>query len=35
MSGMPAWPSAAPREDEVWAVVAFLTSVQEGMDAER
>ncbi|MBM9596176.1 c-type cytochrome [Rhodobacteraceae bacterium MCCB 386] len=26
MSGMPAWP-APSREDEVWAVVAFLTSV--------
>ena len=30
MSGMPAWP-AAGREDEVWAVVAFLTAVQRGM----
>lgn len=31
MSGMPHWPSV--REDEVWTVVAFLTRVQEGMDA--
>ncbi|TNC74983.1 c-type cytochrome [Rubellimicrobium roseum] len=31
MSGMPHWPSV--REDDVWAVVAFLTRVQE-MDAE-
>ncbi|MEI4488883.1 c-type cytochrome [Frigidibacter sp. MR17.14] len=30
MTGMPAWP-AAGREDEVWAVVAFLTAVQHGM----
>lgn len=33
MSGMPGWPAAA-REDEVWAVVAFLRAVQQGMDAE-
>jgi cytochrome c553 len=30
MSGMPQWPSI--REDEVWAIVAFLTRVEE-MDA--
>lgn len=29
MSGMPGWP--APREDEVWPVVAFLLAVQNGM----
>lgn len=33
MSGMPGWP-ALHRSDEVWAVVAFLTAVQDGMDAE-
>ncbi len=32
MSGMPFWP--APREDEVWSVVAFLTAVQRGMSAQ-
>ncbi|WP_145106956.1 c-type cytochrome [Cereibacter sediminicola] len=32
MSGMPGWPSA--RNDEVWAVVAFLTRVR-GMRAEQ
>ncbi|MEI4473974.1 c-type cytochrome [Frigidibacter sp. MR17.24] len=31
MTGMPAWP-AAGRGDEVWAVVAFLRAVQQGMD---
>ncbi|MCF3595061.1 c-type cytochrome [Rhodobacteraceae bacterium LMO-12] len=30
MSGMPHWPAA--RDDDVWPVVAFLTSVQRGMD---
>lgn len=33
MTGMPAWP-AEGREDEVWAVVAFLTKVQDGMTAQ-
>ncbi|MDO5759216.1 MAG: c-type cytochrome, partial [Rhodobacterales bacterium] len=31
MTGMP--PSLAPRNDDVWPVVAFLVSVQRGMDA--
>lgn len=30
MTGMPPWPAA--RDDDVWPVVAFLTSVQRGMD---
>ncbi|WP_226781662.1 c-type cytochrome [Oceaniglobus trochenteri] len=30
MSGMPPWP--AQREDDVWPVVAFLSSVQQGME---
>ncbi|WP_111735588.1 c-type cytochrome [Roseovarius amoyensis] len=29
MTGMPAWP--APRDDDVWPVVAFLLAVQDGM----
>lgn len=32
MSGMPAWPSDK-RDDDVWAVVAFLQSVKENTDA--
>lgn len=32
MTGMPAWP--APRDDDVWPVVAFLGSVQRGMTGE-
>lgn len=32
MTGMPAWP-ADGRQDEVWAVVAFLQAVQRGMTA--
>lgn len=30
MSGMPHWP--APRDDDVWPVVAFLVAIQRGMD---
>lgn len=33
MSGMPGWP-VGQRDDEVWAVVAFLLAVQRGMDPE-
>ncbi len=33
MTGMPGWPTAA-REDEVWAVVAFLASLQGESGAE-
>ncbi|MTH64850.1 c-type cytochrome [Paracoccus shanxieyensis] len=33
MTGMPAWP-AEGRKDEVWAVVAFLNAVRDGMTAE-
>ncbi|MBV7410732.1 c-type cytochrome [Maritimibacter sp. DP1N21-5] len=33
MSGMPAWP-VQDRGDEVWAVVAYLVSVQEGASPE-
>ncbi len=31
MSGMPAWPSEQ-RDDDVWAVVAFLNAVKQGAD---
>ncbi|MGV6874185.1 c-type cytochrome [Pseudochelatococcus sp. B33] len=33
MTGMPGWP-AGGREDEVWAVVAFLMAVKGGMDGD-
>lgn len=33
MSGMPAWP--APRDDDVWPVVAFLAAVRQRMDGAR
>jgi len=33
MSGMPAWPSAR-RDDDVWAVVAFLTAIKRGKRLE-